>query len=149
MSDELLEKMKELVRSKDICVLATASGEKPHCSLMAYVADDDCREIYMVTGRNTTKYRNLAANPEASLLIDTREDHVAGNRQHAQALTVEGRFEPVGDPDEKRRIAGRFREKHPHLGTIMDDPGAEFIRVRIRSLLLLDGVSDAHFVEVG
>jgi nitroimidazol reductase NimA-like FMN-containing flavoprotein (pyridoxamine 5'-phosphate oxidase superfamily) len=148
MPDELLEKMKRLMRSRDICVLATASGERPHCSLMAYVADDECREIYMVTGRNTTKYRNLAANPEVSLLIDTREEHMAGNRRQAQALTVEGRFEPVDDPDTKRRIAGRFREEHPHLRAIMDDPEAEFICVRVRSLLLLDGVSDAHFVEL-
>lgn len=55
----MLERMKQLVREKDICVLATVSGSKPHCSLMAYVTDEDCREIYMVSRRQTGKYRNL------------------------------------------------------------------------------------------
>ena len=70
----MLERMKAVVREKDICVLATVSGDKPHCSLMAYAADDDCREIYMVTHRKTNKYKNLKENPAVSLLIDTREE---------------------------------------------------------------------------
>ena len=148
MSDALFDRIRGLVRSRDICVLATASGERPHCSLMAYVADDDCREIYMVTGRNTTKFRNLSANPEVSILIDTREEHPSGNRQYAQALTVDGTFEPVGSKDKKSRIAGRFREKHPHLKTIMAEPDAEILCVRVKSFLLLDGVSTSHFVEL-
>jgi nitroimidazol reductase NimA-like FMN-containing flavoprotein (pyridoxamine 5'-phosphate oxidase superfamily) len=68
----MIEKMKALVKRKDICVLATVSENNPHCSLMAYVTDNDCREIYMVTNRQSTKFRNLSANPLVSLLIDTR-----------------------------------------------------------------------------
>ena len=68
----MLEKMKNIMRSQDICVLATVSEDKPHCSLMAYLTDDDCRTIYMITHKHTTKYRNLTANPSLSLLIDTR-----------------------------------------------------------------------------
>lgn len=148
MSDAMLERIRDLVRGRDICVLATASGQRPHCSLMAYVADDECREIYMVTGRHTTKYRNLSVNPEVSLLIDTREEHASGNRQHAQALTVDGTFEPIGEDEKRKRIAGRFREKHPNLKAIMDDPDSQLVCVRVRSFLLLDGVSDAHFLEL-
>jgi nitroimidazol reductase NimA-like FMN-containing flavoprotein (pyridoxamine 5'-phosphate oxidase superfamily) len=148
MSDALFDRIRDLVRAKDICVLATTSGERPHCSLMAYVADEECREIYMVTGRNTTKYRNLSANPEVSLLIDNREEHSSGDRQHARALTVDGTFEPMGDEDKKGRVAARFREKHPHLKAIMDDPDSQLVCVKVRSFLLLDGVSDAHFVEL-
>ena len=46
----MIERMKELVRRKDICVLATVAENKPHCSLMAYVTDDECKEIYMAGG---------------------------------------------------------------------------------------------------
>ena len=42
---KMLERMKALAKEKDICVLATASGSNPYCSLMAYVTDDACREI--------------------------------------------------------------------------------------------------------
>jgi len=53
----MIEKMKALVREKDVCVMATVSGGKPHCSLMAYVTDDDCSEIYMVTHKHTSEIR--------------------------------------------------------------------------------------------
>jgi len=59
----MLEKMKELVRKKNICVLATVSDYKPYCSLMAYITDATCKEIYMVTHKNTTKFNNLQKNP--------------------------------------------------------------------------------------
>ena len=149
MSDEMLGKIRRLINSKDICVLATASGDKPHCSLMGYVASEDCREVYMVTGRDTTKYKNLNENPRVSLLIDTREEHPVGSRQHAMALTVDGRFHSIGDEKKRRRIGEAIKEKQPHLRKILDQPDAEIICVKIRSFLLLDGVSDACFVEVG
>ena len=49
----MLAEMKALAREKNICVLATVGGRKPHCSLMAYVTDENCTEIYMVTHKNT------------------------------------------------------------------------------------------------
>ena len=86
----MLEEMKALVRQNDICVLATASQNQPHCSLMAYTTDDECREIYMVTKKLTRKYRNLMENPSVSLLIDTRSEDPGSDRLKAKALTVEG-----------------------------------------------------------
>ena len=51
--------MKDLIKRTDIRVPATTVDNKPHCSLMAYVTDDDCGEIYRVTDRKTTKFKNL------------------------------------------------------------------------------------------
>ena len=69
----MLEKMKNFIKNKNICVLSTVSDNKPYCSLMAYISDASCEEIYMVTHKNTTKFRNLQKNPSVSLLIDSRE----------------------------------------------------------------------------
>ena len=55
--------IRSLLLERNIWVLATAEGNRPHCSLMAYIADDDCRTIYLATHRNTQKYRNLVRNP--------------------------------------------------------------------------------------
>ncbi|MBW2515274.1 MAG: pyridoxamine 5'-phosphate oxidase family protein, partial [Deltaproteobacteria bacterium] len=88
----MLTEMKDLARQKDICVLATVAGQKPYCSLMAYVTDDNCEKIYMVTHRNSTKYQNMLKNPAVSLLIDTREK---SPRSQAKALTVEGVFRKI------------------------------------------------------
>ena len=42
----MIEKMKALAKQRDMCVLATVADGIPHRSLMAYVTDEDCREIY-------------------------------------------------------------------------------------------------------
>lgn len=90
----MLEKMKDLVRKKIICVLARVSGNKPYCSLMAYITDVPCEEIYMVAHKNTTKFNNLQKNPSVSVMIDPRQMQP---RSNAQALTIDGVFTPLTD----------------------------------------------------
>jgi nitroimidazol reductase NimA-like FMN-containing flavoprotein (pyridoxamine 5'-phosphate oxidase superfamily) len=140
--------MKQLAREKDICVLATVSGGMPHCSLMAYVVDEGCREIYMATFKNTTKFSNLMKNPDVSLLIDTREEHAGPLRPEAKAMTVDGTFQEIEDEDRKNRIRVKLLEKHPHLESFLAHPDAEVFCIKIRSFLLLDGLTDAHFEEI-
>lgn len=141
----MLERMKELVREKDICVLATVSGSKPHCSLMAYVTDEDCREIYMVTQRQTSKYRNLKKNPALSLLIDTREKRNASPHSEAKALTIDGMFQEIVKAEKRELVRARLLERHPHLREFLDHPDAELLCIRVISFLLLEGLTEAHF----
>jgi len=144
----MIEKMKALLREHDLCVLATAAGQRPHCSLMAYVADQDCRRIYMMTGTDSTKYANLTANPAVSLLVDTRVEDAAGPRSRIRALTASGRFVKLTDPDQRRAVRARLLEKHPHLKDLARQPGIEVFAIRIESLLLLLGPSEAHFARI-
>ncbi len=144
----MLGKIKSLVREKDICVLATVSKNKPHCSLMAYVTDEDCREIYMVTQRQTKKYENLLDNPSVSLLIDTREEYPGERRQEAKALTVSGTFQKIDDNKKKTHVRSRLLERHPHLKEFLDHPDAEIFCIRVVSFLLLDGLTEAHFETI-
>ena len=144
----MIEFMKQLAKEKDICVLATVSGEKPHCSLMAYTTDDECGEIYMATHRATKKFKNLLANPSVSLLIDTREEHKGSHRPEAKAMTVSGAFERLEDRQKEALARARLLSRHPHLKEFLAHPDAEVICIRIRSFLLLDGLTDAHFEEV-
>jgi nitroimidazol reductase NimA-like FMN-containing flavoprotein (pyridoxamine 5'-phosphate oxidase superfamily) len=141
----MLEKMKALVRKKNICVLATVSDHKPYCSLMAYITDAACDEIYMVTHRNTTKFNNLQKNPSVSLLIDSRETQP---RSNAQALTIDGVFIPLIDENKKQKIRDRMMESFPHMKDFIHHPESELIRIKINSFLLLDGLTESHFISL-
>jgi nitroimidazol reductase NimA-like FMN-containing flavoprotein (pyridoxamine 5'-phosphate oxidase superfamily) len=145
----MLSRMKTMLEEYDACVLATVSEGKPHCSLMAYVTDDGCTEIFMVTPRNTTKYENLLKNPLVSLLVDTRDRHFPDNRSEAKALTVEGRCREIKDDGKREYVKQKLVEKHPQLKSMVDDEQAAFLGIQIQSFLLLNGVQDAHFEEVG
>jgi nitroimidazol reductase NimA-like FMN-containing flavoprotein (pyridoxamine 5'-phosphate oxidase superfamily) len=144
----MLERMKELLKRKDLCVMATESKGIPHCSLMSYAASDDGRELYMLTLLGTRKYRNLRANPNVSLLVDTREDHRAPGRPRTMALTITGRFHAPDSPGKEEDLRRRLVERHPDLGELAKDPEARVLIVRIRSFQLLDGISEAHFQEM-
>jgi len=138
----MLEKMKELVRKKNICVFSTVSGNKPYCSLMVYITDVTCEEIYMVTHKNTTKFNNLQKNPLVSLLIDSRETQP---RSNAQALTIAGVFIPLIDENKKQKIRDRMLESFPHMKDFIHHPESELIRIKINSFLLLDGLTESYF----
>jgi nitroimidazol reductase NimA-like FMN-containing flavoprotein (pyridoxamine 5'-phosphate oxidase superfamily) len=146
--EPMIEEMKALVRKKDICVLATASENKPHCSLMAYATNDECSEIYMVTNRDTRKYGNLVQNPTVSLLLDTRDEVQDSNRLEAQALTVEGEFQPIQDAGKEALVRDRIRAKHPHLEKLLSHPNSEVFSIKVVSFLLLKGPTDAYFERI-
>ena len=141
----MLEEMKAFTREKDICVLATITGSKPYCSLMAYVTNKACTEIYMVTHRQTQKYKNLVTNPEVSLLIDNRE---ASPRSAARALTIEGVFQKINNQEKEKKIRHKLLSAHPHLNEIMVHPDSEILRIKVRSFLLLNGLTQSSFEEI-
>jgi nitroimidazol reductase NimA-like FMN-containing flavoprotein (pyridoxamine 5'-phosphate oxidase superfamily) len=144
----MIDKMKALVKHKDTCVLATASQNKPHCSLMAFATNDECSEIYMVTSRDSKKYRNLMQNPTVSLLVDTRDEAQDSDLLKAKALTIEGEFRQIEDTGKKDFVRDRLRAKHPHLEALISDPNSEVFSIRVVSFLLLEGPTDAHFEQI-
>jgi nitroimidazol reductase NimA-like FMN-containing flavoprotein (pyridoxamine 5'-phosphate oxidase superfamily) len=144
----MLERMKDIVKRNDLCVLATVSGGKPHCSLMSYLSDEKGREIYLVSHKQTKKYANLMENPMVSLLIDTREEEKGRKRIHVKALTVSGEFQTIKDLGEKDLIRTKFLKRHPHLADFLNSPQADIFSIRIRSFELLHGVKDIFFETI-
>ena len=144
----MLEKMKELVKANDLCVLATVSEGRPHCSLMSYISDEDGHEIFLISDKTTKKYANLMENPVVSLLIDTREEEKGQRRIYIKALTVSGEFQTIDDSVKKGLIREKFLKRHPHLIDFLNDPGAEIFSIKTKSFQLLDGVKDAFFETI-
>ncbi len=139
---KMIEKMKQIVMDEKYCVLATAMNNKPHCSLMAYTVGEDCKRLYMVTHKDSDKYRNLQTNESVSLLIDTR-----GNTKEksAKALTVNGRFFEVTDEDTLNRVKRDLADRHPGLQVFLNDDSSCVFSIEIESLLLLDGFTDSYY----
>jgi nitroimidazol reductase NimA-like FMN-containing flavoprotein (pyridoxamine 5'-phosphate oxidase superfamily) len=141
----MLDQIQALIAQKNICVLATSCDNQPHCSLMAYVADNRCREIYMVTHRHSQKFRNLSNNPNVSIMIDNRGED---KRVQTKALTVKGMYKTPAEINQKQKALQRIIDVHPHLKAFAMDPDAEIICIHIQSFLLLCGVADSFFIEI-
>jgi nitroimidazol reductase NimA-like FMN-containing flavoprotein (pyridoxamine 5'-phosphate oxidase superfamily) len=148
VGNNILERVKGIVRRNDLCVLATVSEGKPHCSLMSYVTDDECSEIFMISQKQTKKYANLMETPFVSLLIDTREEEKSQRRYDIKALTVIGEFQTIKDQTKKSLVHAKFLGKHLHLKDFLNDSGAEIFSIKIRSFQLLDGLKDIFFETI-
>ena len=125
--------------------MATAAEGAPHCSLMSYAADNECREIYMATLKDTKKYRNLVTNPAVSLLIDTRELDPKGK---TRALTVTGVFQAIENDKRITEIRKTLLAKHPDLKDFFNNPDARIVVIKATSLQLLDNVTDSYFEKL-
>ena len=145
---KMLEKMKDIVKGNDLCVLATVSEGKPHCSLMSYISDEESQEIYLISQKQTKKYVNLMENPTVSLLIDTREEEKGQRRIYIKALTINGEFQTINDPGKKDLLRSKFLKRHPYLTDFLNDSGAELFSIKIKSFQLLNGVKDAFFERI-
>ena len=131
------EEIQSLVRSRKHCVLATAADNQPYCSLMVYTVNADCTRIFMCTRGNTRKYRNLEENPRVSLLIDSRD------QPRPRALTVEGTAETLAGDPERQQVRDAMLTAYPELRTLLDSPDAALICIRVKSVVFLNGLTDA------
>jgi len=152
----MLKKIETLVQTQGLCVLSTCGpgiplGEgqggdcnAPHASLMSYCAAADCSEFWLATHTATRKYRNLSANPCASLLID---DRCAAGAALGLALTVAARCAPFATPQNEAAARRLLLEKHPQLASFLDSEGVVLLRLRVESLQLLSGLTDLFFIS--
>ena len=143
MSKEKLQRIDDLILSKEICVLATADANHPHTSLMAYIVDHATMKFYFLSRKGSAKNRNLQRNPHASILIDTREEHLPHDRENAMALTVTGVYTPIKRKGTADAIMKLFVTKYPHIKAFAEHPDTELLRIEAREGLLLCGIEDA------
>ena len=148
MDENIREKIRALMREQGTCVLATASENRPHCSLMAYLTNSSCDEIYLMTLKDSRKYQNMCENPAVSLLIDTRQDRLKFDQTKTMALTVSGRFDRIIKDTERERIQEELSRKHPGLKDFFENPEREPVKIMIESYLLLEGPTKAHYGAV-
>lgn len=145
MSESIMKDIENIIRTHDTCVLATTGDEGPHASLMTYGATPDCRTLYLVTPKQTLKYKNLTRNASVSILIDTRCEETI---QNVRALTISGTAGDISDAALRRAVRRQFIEKHPDMKEFVDSKDSAFISVSIHSLQFLSGLQESRFIRL-
>lgn len=137
----MLAKLETILRDNSLCVLCTESDGNPYCSLMTYLLSDDLRILYLISTRESRKFKNLLANPRVSVLVDSRQHPTAG--ANIVSVTFTGLFQPLADA-ETERIKTAFAREHPELTEILNHPDSVIFAIKLTSYLLLDGPVDAN-----
>ena len=138
--------MREVLENQSMGVLSTSSENQPHCSLMAYILDEQLTALYLVTHKDTRKFTNIRTNPKVSLMIDTRLTDGNDNREKLKALTITGKAQLVSDASLSKRVIARFGERHPHLQEFAQAESAVVMKIKFLELQLLEGATNGTYV---
>jgi nitroimidazol reductase NimA-like FMN-containing flavoprotein (pyridoxamine 5'-phosphate oxidase superfamily) len=131
----------KMLKENDLCVLATCADNLPNSSLMQYIYDGNCMSVFMLTLKGSSKQINIAANPQVSILIDTRIDSKQSGLP-IKALTVYGKAEFVQEPQRRQALVDQMVDRFSSLAELASDKRCLVIQMRIEKMLLLDGVND-------
>ena len=138
---------RKMLKENNLCVLATCNDNLPNSSLMQYLFDDISIKIFMLTLSGSMKFDNITANPQVSLLIDTRSD-VNHEGSPVMALTVYGKATIVTDPQKQQALIEQLVDRNSNLTILARDSRCLVIQMKIEKMLLLDGVSDKRTIEI-
>ncbi len=138
----MLDRVNEMLIGNSLCVLCTVSGDLPYCSLMTYVLSEDLKTVYMVTVRESRKYRNLLENPKVSLLVDNRQKIASTSDETVASITFEGILKHL-EPIETEVVRSRLVEGHGELKEILTNPDCVIFGIELKTFLLLSGPVDS------
>lgn len=133
--DRLKEKLRNLLATQRLAVLATQGQGQPYGSLVSFATIRDGREILFATSRTTRKYANLQAEPRVALVIDNRSNQESDFHE-ATAVTATGKAEEVPDA-EKADLIEIYLGKHPYLADFVSAPTCALLRVRVETYYLV------------
>lgn len=143
---QLQAALKGLFREQLFAVLATRGGGTPHLNIVCFVPADDLRTILFATPRQSLKFANMRAQPEASLFVDNRSNRLQ-DLQEVYGVEIAGTAATAAGPDE-----ARYRElylaRFPALEEFLDSPGTALMAVRVRRYDLVHRFQEVVFWEV-
>lgn len=108
---------------------------------MTYLIMDDIKTLYMVSKVTSKKYQSLLANPQVSVLVDTRQNLAVDKK--IISITFEGTFQVVNDA-EAQQIKIKLANHHCELNEILKNPDSSLFAIKLSSFLLLDGPVDSY-----
>lgn len=140
-----IELLRALLREQKLGVLATHAPEHPYTSLVAFTASDDLRRLHFTTTRATRKFHFLAADPNVSMLIDSRSADDL-DFHHAMAATAVGTARELSGAERAEALAS-FIARHPHLEGFAKAPSSALVELEVRTYYVVrrfQNVTEIH-----
>jgi general stress protein 26 len=126
--------VKKLLSEQYLAVLASVDIGKPYSNLIAFAEDEDLKTIVFITNRHTRKYRNIMANENVSLLIDSRTNQPS-DFSTAVALTAIGSAREA-ENTERDRLMSLYLTKHPQLSQFVINSSQAVMRITVTDYIV-------------
>jgi general stress protein 26 len=135
-----------LLNQQRLATLATLSQATPYCNLVAFTHSDDLQTILFSTPRKSTKYANIARNPNVALLIDSRTQS-GSDAQAGMAVTAIGSV--VQDSQQELDVLKKLHAaRHPQFKDFIYSPDCALMQVRVQRYILVSSLRDVSVLEI-
>lgn len=114
------EKIMEVLKKNDLCVLSTASKVgKPQSAVMAYSFKDD--SLFIFTETSTRKYKNILENKLVSVVV--------GGLKDDPTVQIDGTISEL-DQSEGSKIKTYTLSVHPEWTGYFDSPDGRWFEIK-------------------
>jgi nitroimidazol reductase NimA-like FMN-containing flavoprotein (pyridoxamine 5'-phosphate oxidase superfamily) len=135
INPEVKKRIDRVLDSQSIAVLGTSRDDEPYSSLVGFVVTEDLRVLIFSTMRQRLKYRNMAANPRVTLMIDDRNEQ-ASDFNETTSITIVGSADDIKGKD-REDYAGLLLKRHPVLTDFVSSPDCAIMKVDIDKIYVV------------
>jgi general stress protein 26 len=123
-----LDKIKLLLESQMLGVIATDMDGHPYANLVAFASTKDLKNIIFATSKNTTKYKNIKHNAKTSVLVDNRQN-TPSDFEKSVSLTAFGEAKEIIINNTYYKKL--YLDKHPKLMSFVNSSDCALIKIQI------------------
>ncbi|MFW9787676.1 MAG: pyridoxamine 5'-phosphate oxidase family protein [Candidatus Thorarchaeota archaeon] len=135
INPEVMKRIEKVLASQSIAVLGTSKDNEPYSSLVGFVVTEGMRELVFATMRQRLKYKNMAANPRVTLMIDDRNEQ-NNDFNETTSITIIGSAVDVKGPT-RNDYASLLVDQHPVLTDFVSFPDCAIMRVAIDKIYVV------------
>jgi len=142
---DLESRLRRLLRSQKLGVLATQQERNPYTSLVAFACSDDMRHIVFATPKATRKFANIRSNAGVAMFVDNRSNRAVDFRT-AIGVTALGSVRQIRKI-KNSSLMKLYGAKHPQLASFLASPSCAFMCIDVRSLYIVErfqNVTEIH-----
>lgn len=140
---KLRRRLKELMETQRLAVVATIGRGAPYTSLVAFASTPDLKKLVFATLRSTSKYKNIIKHPRVSVLVDDRGNSPSDIVAAVTVSAIGRASEPKSGRELLRRL---FIEKHPYLADFVASPDCALVCVRPEKYLFVSRFRDVAVI---
>ena len=147
VDSEQRNRIEELCRGQDVCVLTTLGVDSLTAHLRAFVETEDF-DLVLIMLEGSEKYSNLLHRPGAAVVVDDRDISDVPSMQVERATFYGLAQEIVPRTGEWERLKGLFLSKNPFEEPFFGYEALRMIRLKTQKVSYAKGLQDTFKVEL-
>lgn len=142
-NNDCIYRIKALLKEQDFAVLSTQGQNNTYASLVAFVADENSKQIIFATPSYTRKFRLLSERDNVALLVDNRAEHSV-MISDIEAITITGKARKITKADEITLFRELLLKKHQYLKELIASPSCTFFCVDVSRYFYVTHIQEVY-----